>query len=81
MNMNRREYERMTEAQLKGRAVITNHVLKNYYSEIPAGTKCTITRKFKGFNLRSEPCKLCGVKVDLSRVNPEAVTLLEEGSQ
>lgn len=74
--MNRREYDRLTGEQLRGRKVRTLCPMSNGFVEIPAGTILTIGRKFSGFTMRSEPCSLCGVRVLISRVEPQSVELL-----
>lgn len=72
------EYDRWTEAQLKGRKVVSGMELKNGSASLPAGTVYTIEKKFKGFSLVSDPCPCCGVRHYITRVKPHAVTLLQE---
>lgn len=71
-------YDRLTEDELVGRKVKTLEPMANGKMEIPAGTVCTITRKWGGFNLKAEPCESCGVSVYITRVSPEQVEFLPE---
>ncbi len=74
--MNRREYERMTEKQLKGRRVRALVPLKNRIESLPAGTLFTITGKFGGLALKSDPCEKCGMQMWITRVGPGEVELI-----
>ena len=74
--MDRREYERMTETQLKGRRVRSLVPMKNRIESLPAGTLFTITGKFGGLALRSDPCSTCKVQMWITKVPPGQVELL-----
>ena len=79
--MNRREYERMTEKQLKGRRVRSLVPLKNRIESFPSMTLFTITGKFGGLALKSDPCPTCKMQMWITRVSPGEVELLpREGS-
>lgn len=73
-----REYERKTEKEWKKVKVITKVKMQNGFMEIPAGTVCRIVQKYGGFSLKSEPCGKCGIRVFISRVQPENVEVLQE---
>ena len=74
--MTRREYEDMTEKQLKGRRVRSLVPMKNRIESLPVGTLFTITGKFGGLALRSDPCSTCKVQIWITRVSPGHVELL-----
>ena len=62
------KYQRKTEKWWKKQKVRTLITLENGWAEIPPRTVCSVTRKYKGLSLISEPCPNCGVKVKISRV-------------
>lgn len=66
--MRRLEYERRTDADWRGTRVRTRRPLSTQHLAIPAGTVLTITRKFSGFNLQTDPCAHCGVAVRITKV-------------
>lgn len=74
--MDIKTYRKMSENILKGRKVRTLTKLRNGWMTIPIGTICEITRKYKGFALKSEPCKHCGLQANISRVPCREVELL-----
>jgi len=74
--MNARTYKKHTEAFFMGRKVRTLIEMRNNNMVIPAYSLCTITRKFDGFNLTSDPCKHCGVRISISRVHRRDVELI-----
>ena len=73
------EYKKMTRAELLGKRVVSRVPLRNGNGGLPAGTKFTITDKFKGLALRSDPCDHCLMELTISRVPPTKVLLLPEG--
>lgn len=77
--MNRYDYRHTLERELKGRQVRTLQGLRNAWGIIPAGTIATITRKYRGFGLRTEPCTHCGLEAYISRVPCGVIELLPEG--
>lgn len=76
--MDRKVYDRMTEAEFRRRKFRTNCILRNQLVEIPSGTACRITRKFNGFTLATDPCQTCGIAVIIARVPHYALDLLPE---
>ncbi len=66
--MRLKTYQNNTEKYFIGKKVRTTIKLQNGLLVIPPGSICTITRKFGGFNLVSEPCEHCGVRIRISRV-------------
>jgi hypothetical protein len=71
-----KEYHKYTESYWKKQKVKTNKVLRNGFMEIPAGTVCDIKRKFSGFTLETDPCKVCGVRIYIRKVPHEDVDLI-----
>ncbi len=47
--------------------------IKNGWAELPSGTVFTVTRRFAGYGLRSDPCKCCGIRVHVTRVQEWSV--------
>jgi len=45
--------------------------------KFPAGTLFTISDKFKGFGLWSDPCPHCGVSASIDKVPPQTIELIE----
>lgn len=74
--MNAKTYKNKTEKFFVGKKVRTLIRMQNGLMVIPEGTFCTITRKFGGFNLKSEPCETCGVQIRISRVHRRDVELV-----
>jgi hypothetical protein len=74
--MDAETYKTTTEKVFKGKKVRTLIEMRNGLMVIPEGTICTITRKYQGFNLTSEPCKSCGVQIRISRVHRRDVELI-----
>jgi hypothetical protein len=71
-----RDYKQKPLSYWKTIIVRTNVVLHNGVIEIPVGTKCTITDKRGGFTLKSEPCKLCGVSIFITKVPPKKLSIV-----
>lgn len=71
--MNRREYERLTETEMKGRRWRTVRPIASSQMEVPAGTEVRIVRKFGGVGIVTNPCEHCGVAVRISKVAFDAV--------
>ena len=76
-NMDEKYYEKHNEAFFLNRKVRTLKEMQNGYAVIAKGTICKITRKYGGFDLNTEPCDACGVKVRISRVGFRDVELVE----
>jgi len=77
--MDRKTYDKMRDREFRGRKVKTTRVLTNGWCIIPLGTVCTVTGKFGGLDFVSDPCPQCGVRVNISRVSPEDVDLVDQG--
>jgi hypothetical protein len=63
-----REYLTRTEDEWLGRRVRSRVILSNRWTTMPAGTFYTITRKFAGFALKTDPCPHCGVEHKITKV-------------
>jgi hypothetical protein len=74
--MDTKTYRKHTEVFFMGKKVRTLIQMRNGYMVIPEGTTCEITRKYQGFNLTSEPCKCCGVRISINRVPYRDVELI-----
>lgn len=67
------EYDRVPERDWIGKAVRSLRPMKNGWAELPAGTLFTIRGKHGGFELVSEPCPCCGIKVHMSKVRCDSL--------
>ena len=76
--MDAKIYEKNTEKFFMGKKIRTLIQMQNGLMVIPKGAVCTITRKYGGFNLNSEPCKCCGVQKRITRVSFREVQLIEK---
>lgn len=74
--MNRKEYTRVTDEQIKGREAYTKMPLENGAGRIDVGTRVTITRKFKGFAIETPKCEHCGTQIKMTRVPPQDLDLI-----
>lgn len=74
--MDAKTYQNKTEKYFVGKKVRTLIQMQNGLMIIPEGAICTISRKFGGFNLKSEPCESCGVRIRISRVHRRDVELV-----
>lgn len=74
--MDRQQYERTTNEEFRGRKVRTLVSLNNRLFTIPPGTICTIERKFGGFDIQTNSCETCGVKVRISKVPARDLKLI-----
>ena len=79
--MDNKTYQKMTEAQVRGRRIITRRPLSNSYLQLPTGSIATITNKRSGYDLTFDPCPHCGVKALLHKVSPRALDLLPENPE
>lgn len=70
-------YRNKSEKFFIGRRVRTLVPLKNAVAELPVGTVAVVTRKIKGFTIRTDPCETCGIAISVSRVAPEDVDLID----
>jgi len=52
-----------------GDKVVSITPISNGWAEMPKGTVFTINRRFKGYELVSDPCRECGLKVRITRVS------------
>lgn len=73
-----KKWQRKTERWWIAQRVLTMENIGNGFLVVPAGTVCTVTRKYGGLNLQSEPCEKCGVKVCISKVRYRKLTLIDE---
>ena len=78
MPISQKEYERKPARFWAGKKVKSLCMIKNGWAELPAGTVFKIRGKMKGFDLVSDPCKTCGLKVSISRVGPEELELMDD---
>jgi hypothetical protein len=74
--MDAKTYKKTIEKVFMGKKVRTLIKMQNGFMVIPEGSICTITRKYQGFNLTSEPCEHCGVRIRISRVHRRDVDLV-----
>ncbi len=74
--MTRREYERMTKAQLRGRRARLTRDVQNGRGRIPAGAVVTIMGKLGGLAIESEKCSHCGIQIFATHVSPDALELV-----
>lgn len=70
------QYTKTTDKVFVGQKVRLKREMKNGRMVIPAGSICTITRKFGGFNLNNSPCEHCGVRIRITRVPYQDVDLI-----
>lgn len=76
-NLTRRDYDRWTEDQWKGKKVRSLRKVANGWAEMPAGTVFTVDGKFKGLSLASEPCSCCGIRMRVNRVDVHSLELAD----
>lgn len=76
--ISKQEYKSKTESFWKGKKVASLVPIANGLGELPAGSVFSVTRKFKGFSLTSEPCKCCGVSLRVTYVACWKLTLVLE---
>lgn len=67
------EYRRRTLKDLQKGLWRTQRVIRNGNLEVPIGTVVEITYKMKGLTIQTDPCKHCGVRIFVSRVEPTAL--------
>lgn len=73
-----KDYRRHSEPWWIGKAVRLEYdVTTNGGIKYPRGTLATITRKFGGFDIESEPCKCCGVRVQIKQLPCTDLSLVE----
>lgn len=76
--MDRKTYDKTTEKEFIGRKVVSLIRMKNGMMNIPAGVTWTIQRKQAGFELMSDPCPHCGIRVYISKVQPRDVEFTDQ---
>lgn len=64
--ISRKDYESKTESFWKGKKVVSLTPLENGVATLPAGTGFTVTRKFNGLFLQSDPCECCGISLRIT---------------
>ncbi|MDD5512895.1 MAG: hypothetical protein PHD09_03930 [Candidatus Omnitrophica bacterium] len=72
------DYKTTTEKEFVGRRCENIVPLSNGRYRIPAGVTWTIKRKWKGFDLESDPCSCCGVSVFITEVDPCKIRFIEQ---
>lgn len=78
--MDRKTYERTTQAQFIGRKVKSLCPMSNGLYRLPAGMTFTIKKKHGGFDLLSDPCPHCGIQAVIAKVEPTAVEPADQES-
>ena len=76
--MDRKTYERTTNAQFIGRKVKSLRSMSNGLYRFPAGMTFTIKKKCGGFELLSDPCSHCGIQAFVNKVEPQAVEFTDQ---
>ena len=76
--MDRKIYERTTEKEFIGRRVISLVKLRNGQCQLPTGTTFTIEGKQGGFELLSDQCPHCGIKIWITKVPPRDVDFTDQ---
>ena len=71
------QYNRLSQAQWKGQRVRSLAPIGTRIGVLPAGTMFTITHKFGGFDVTSDPCECCGFQMHISRVQPGKLERVE----
>lgn len=61
---------------LVGRTVRVDRVLRNEYTEVPAGTEFEVVGFFRGLDLRGPKCSTCGVAVFFRKIPYRDVELV-----
>lgn len=79
--MTNKQYRQHNAEWFKGKKVRALREIKSRHITIPEGATLTIAAKYSGFELRSERCDHCGVKVTIRKVEPAAVALIDEEEQ
>ncbi len=64
-----RRYDQLTLEEAKKLRLRLKIKIRNGNMEVPAGTVVTVTNKLKGWTIKTDPCKCCGVSVYVSRVS------------
>ncbi len=72
------EYRRTPGREFEGRRARVTRDIGNRVGSIKAGSVVTIERKFKGFEVVSEDCEHCGVRLRITRVDPMFIELLPQ---
>ena len=72
------EYKRTPGWKLVGRKARVNRIISNGIGAIQPGGIVEIKRKFKGFEILSEPCGECKVSLRIVKVPPSALDLLSK---
>ncbi len=71
-----KEYQKMTERELKGRYVKSLIPMKSGMYRFPRGTIFTIQGKSGGLELETLPCPKCGISAFVTKVKPFEIELL-----
>ncbi len=74
-------YRRTLEREFKGKKVVSLEPLENANGSLPRGTRFTIMRKHAGFELLSDECVMCGIRLRISKVQPSMVSEAYDADQ
>jgi hypothetical protein len=73
-----KQYKATTERDWLGKKVrLLRATVTNGGTEIPAGATAEIVRKYQGFEIRSEPCPHCGMRVRIKKMPPDALEVVK----
>ena len=76
--MNRQWYKKTPERDMVGKRVQSTCEIGNQVGSLPEGTQFTIQGKQGGLCLESDPCRQCGLRLVITKVQPAHVQLLDE---
>lgn len=72
--------KRMTMKSCVGKRATADRDISNFYGTITKGSEVEITGSNSyGMEIRTPPCKCCGVSLRVSNVGRESLTVLEGG--
>jgi len=76
--MNRQWYKKTPERDMIGKRVRSTREIGNRLGSLPEGTEFTIRGKQGGLELESNPCPQCGMRLNVAKVSPTHVELIDE---
>lgn len=76
--MDKKTYNKTTEAEFIGRKVISLVPFSNGMYRFPAGMTFTIQGKQGGLSLISDPCPHCSIRAHISKVQPGYVDFTDQ---
>lgn len=72
--------KRMTMKSCVGKRAVADRDISNFYGTIAKGSEVEITGSNSyGMEIRTPPCKCCGVSLRVSHVGRESLTVLRGG--